>query len=233
MRRSVKSQKKIIQKKNDTEIQRQREVIRTFKDRRELEAAFVNSGAFVLRRMDKNVLVFLFAFRYNPLFRYPLKVTFNRNHDQSLRPLKPGLLMCSFQLCDCWGGLPAGTQKVACLHSMLCVCPVPLWMALPTPHSTGHECARQTLLKISRWRPRRRSFASWMTSSCDVPWNILPRAVFLPLFLHLLFPPSSTGTPLQLFQTCLPVPYVANKTPSSEVHVGLCRNVFHCHVKLK
>ena len=212
MRRSVNSQKKIIQKKNDTEIQRQREVIRTFKDkRRELEAAFVNSGAFALRRMDKNVLVFLFALRYDPLFCSPLKVTFNRNHGQSLRLLKPGLLMCYFQLCDCWGGRPAGTQKAACLHSMLCVCPVSLWTALPTFHSTGHECARQTLLKISRWRPRRCSFVSWITSSCDdVPWNILPRAVFLPLSLRLLFPPSSTGTPLQLFQTCLPVPFMVN-----------------------
>lgn len=135
MRRSVNSQKKIKQRKNDTEIQRQREAIRTFKDRRELEAAFVNSGAFVLRRMDKNVLVFLFALRYNPLFCYPLKVTFNRNHDSSLRLLKPGLLMCSFQLCDCAGvGFQWAHRKqpVFTASSVFVLCPYGQHFQFPT-----------------------------------------------------------------------------------------------------
>lgn len=54
--------------KNDTEIERQREVIRIFeRRRRELEAASVNNIAFALRWMGKNCLVFLCALRYNSL----------------------------------------------------------------------------------------------------------------------------------------------------------------------
>ena len=107
-----------------------------------------------MRRMDKNVLVFLFALQYNPLFCYPLKVTFNSNHDEA-RFINVFLLAMSL----CWGGLPAAHRKwpVFSASSVFVLCHYGQHSQFPQleTHSTQHECARQTLLKLSRWRPRR------------------------------------------------------------------------------